>query len=215
MKILVTGTSKGIGKAIAEKFLSNNHTVIGFDILGPSIFNKNYTHYVQDVNSELPDIDGINILVNNAGIQSMSMDDIKINLEALIKVTEKYAFQDNIKSVVNIASTSATSGAEFPEYAASKGGVLAYTKNIALRLAKYGATANSISPGGVKTDINKHIMDDPKLWNQVLDEALLHKWADASEIAEWVYFISVVNKSATGIDVIIDNGEIIKSNFIW
>ncbi len=212
MKVLVTGTSKGIGKSIATKFLEEGHDVIGFDIQKSSINNKNYTHYIQDICNELPDIADIDILVNNAGIQEG--DVIKVNLEGTINVTEKY-INPNIKSIVFITSTSATTGSEFPEYVASKGGVLAYMKNVALRISKYKATANSISPGGVKTDLNSHILNDEKLYKAVLDETLLNKWAEPEEIADFVYFVSVINKSMTGEDIIIDNGEKLKSNFIW
>ena len=212
MKVLVTGTSKGIGKSIATKFLEEGHDVIGFDIQKSSINNKNYTHYIQDICNELPDIEDIDILVNNAGIQEG--DVIKVNLEGTINVTEKY-INPNIKSIVFITSTSATTGSEFPEYVASKGGVLAYMKNVALRISKYKATANSISPGGVKTDLNSHILNDEKLYKAVLDETLLNKWAEPEEIADFVYFVSVINKSMTGEDIIIDNGEKLKSNFIW
>ena len=212
MKVLVTGTSKGIGKSIATKFLEEGHDVIGFDIQKSSINNKNYTHYIQDICNELPDIADIDILVNNAGIQEG--DVIKVNLEGTINITEKY-INPNIKSIVFITSTSATTGSEFPEYVASKGGVLAYMKNVALRISKYKATANSISPGGVKTDLNSHILNDEKLYKAVLDETLLDKWAEPEEIADFVYFVSVINKSMTGEDIIIDNGEKLKSNFIW
>ena len=212
MKVLVTGTSKGIGKSIATKFLEEGHDVIGFDILEGTINNKNYTHYIQDICNELPDIEDIDILVNNAGIQEGEV--IKVNLEGTINVTEKY-INPNIKSIVFITSTSATTGSEFPKYVASKGGVLAYMKNVALRISKYKATANSISPGGVITDLNSHILNDEKLYKAVLDETLLDKWAEPEEIADFVYFVSVINKSMTGEDIIIDNGEKLKSNFIW
>lgn len=212
MKVLVTGSSFGIGKMIALKFLEQGFDVVGFDIADSQITNDRYIHYVQDICGELPDLNDIDIIVNNAGIQEG--DTIDVNLKGTIKVTEKY-ITPNIKSIVFIASSSASTGSEFPEYAASKGGVVTYMKNVALRVAKYGATSNSISPGGVITDLNEHILNDENLYRRVLDETLLDKWADPEEIAEFVYFVSVVNKSMTGEDIIIDNGEKLKFNFIW
>jgi len=194
------------------KYLENNFEVIGFDIQDATIENVNYKHYKQNVCGILPELEGIDIIVNNAGIQEGEV--IKVNLEGTIKVTEKY-ITPNIKSVVFITSSSATTGSEFPEYVASKGGVLAYMKNVALRVSKYGATANSISPGGVITKLNEHILNNENLYKQVLDETLLNKWATPEEIADFVYFVSVINKSMTGEDIFIDNGEKLKSNFIW
>ena len=212
--VLVTGTSRGIGKAIAEEFLNNNFKVIGMDRLDSSINNPNYIHHKIDLfKDELPEIPNIDILINNAGTQNEN--DIDNNLKAVIKVTEKYAFQSNIKSVLFIASSSASSGAEFPEYAASKGGVVAYMKNVAMRIAKYKATCNSISPGGVITDLNDHILKDEKLYEEVLNEALLKRWSDVEEIAKWAYFVTVINKSMTAQDILIDNGEAANFNFVW
>lgn len=216
MKILITGTSRGIGKATAEKFLSLGHTVVGLDIAPSAIASENYSHFVCDVAIDpLPSIDGVEILIPNAGVQTQTEKDISVNLGGTIRVVENYAFQPKIKAVVTVASSSGSTGAEFPEYAASKGGVIAYTKNVAQRLAPYGATANSISPGGVITELNDHILKDEKLYDAVKKEALLHKWATAEEIAEWIYFIAVVNKSMTAQDILIDNGEAAKFNFIW
>ena len=114
-----------------------------------------------------------------------------------------------------IASASARTGAEFPEYAASKGGTVAYMKNVALRVAKYGATSNSLSPGGVLTELNDRVIKDPVLWAQIMNETLLPKWASPEEIAEWAYFVTVINRSMTAQDILIDNGEQAKANFIW
>ena len=215
MKVLITGTSKGIGRAIALKFLECGHDVTGIDVLSSTIDNRHYSHVQSDVFSgELPEIDGVEILINNAGVQDSGRD-IDVNLKGSIRITEKYAFQSDIHSVLFIASASARTGAEFPEYAASKGGIVAYMKNVALRVAKYGATANSLSPGGVTTELNAHVMDDPVLWGKIMDETLLPKWAEAEEIAEWAYFLTVVNRSMTAQDVLVDNGEDAKANFIW
>ena len=212
MRVLVTGSSNGIGKAIALKFLKNNFEVIGFDIEDSTIENSSFTHYKQDICSELPELKNIDIIINNAGIQEGNT--IDVNLKGTMNVTEKY-ITPNIKSVVFIASASASTGSEFPEYVASKGGIVAYMKNVALRISKYGATANSISPGGVITGLNNHIINDKNLYEQVLNETLLNKWASAEEIADFAYFVSTVNKSMTGEDIFIDNGEKLKSNFIW
>ena len=218
MNVLITGSSCGIGRATALKFLDEGHTVFGIDILPPiaPLSNRsNYKHYICDVSSNnLPDLPAIDILINNAGVQDDETA-IDVNLKGLIAVTEKYGLQKNIKSILMNASVSAHNGSEFPRYAASKGGVLAYTKYVAREVAKYGATCNSLSLGGVTTALNNPIINDEKLYKAVLGETLLKKWASAEECAEWIYFLTVVNKSMTAQDVLVDNGEIMNQKFIW
>lgn len=215
MKILITGTSQGIGKAIAEIFLGNGHTVVGIDRQASSIDSNGYTHYQCDVRDKehLPDVDDVDILINNAGTQNEA--DIDINLKALIYVTEKYGIRPHIKSVLNIGSASGHTGAEFPEYCASKGGVLAYTKNVAMRIAPYGATCNSLDPGGVLTPLNECVINDPELWAEIMEETPLQRWATTEEIAQWAYFLTVTNKFCTGQSIVVDGGESINYNFVW
>ena len=83
MKVLITGTNRGIGRACAAKFLAENHEVYGIDIQGDTISaakdipdSKNYTHFTADISKKtsLPDINGIEILINNAGIQTASLE---------------------------------------------------------------------------------------------------------------------------------------------
>ncbi len=215
MKILITGTSQGIGRAIAVLFLDKGHEVIGIDRQPASIEHTCYTHHECDVRDydRLPNLEGVEILVNNAGTQNEA--DIDINLKALIHITETYGVQPAIKSVLNIGSASAHTGAEFPEYCASKGGVLAYTKNVAMRIAPYGATCTSLDPGGVLTPLNECVMNDPVLWQEIMDETPLKKWATPEEIAEWAYFLTVTNTFCTGQSILVDGGESINYNFVW
>ena len=215
MKVLITGTSQGIGKGIAEYFLKEGYSVIGIDRQSASIESPNYRHVECDVRDRdnLPEINDVDILINNAGTQNE--DDIDINLKALIYITEKYGVQANIKSILNIGSASAHTGSEFPEYCASKGGVLSYTKNVALRVAKYGATCNSLDPGGVITPLNECVMNDPELWAEIMKETPLKRWASVEEIAEWAYFLTVKNKFCTGQNILVDGGESINFNFVW
>ncbi len=214
MKVVISGTSNGIGKAIAEKFLDNGHEVLGLDILPGVISHPNYAHHVTDI------VDGFlpgarpDIVIVCHGVQG-EQNAIRVNLESAIRMEKHYEDSPNLKSILFVASASARNGAEFPLYSASKGGLVTYMKNTALRLAEKGVTVNSVSPGAVITHLNDHILNDKSLFEAVTNESLLKKWATPEEIADWAYFLTVVNKSMTGEDVLVDNGEMLKSNFIW
>ena len=214
MKVLITGTSKGIGRAIALKFLNEGHLVHGIDRLDSTISFTQYVHHKVDVrdSENFPDIEDIDIIINNAGTQLE--DDIDINLKGAIKITEKY-LNVNIKSVLFIGSASAHTGAEFPCYAASKSGLLAYTKNVAMRIAELGATCNSLDPGGVLTELNKPVIDDPKLWSEIMDLTPLKRWATVEEMADWAYFLTVTNKFCTAQNILVDGGEAANFKFVW
>lgn len=210
MKILITGTSQGIGKACAELFLQNENIVIGFDIKPSSIQHKNYQHYQVDIfqKENLPEINDFEIIINNAGIQTGIEDDIKVNLLGTMYVTEKYAFQKSIKSVLFNSSVSSLTGNEFSTYVASKAGVTGYMKNCAIRLAnEFKATCNALCFGGVLTELNKPVIENPKLWKKIMDVTPLKKWATVEEAAQWCYFMTVVNSFCTGQAIDISGGE--------
>lgn len=220
MKVLITGTSRGIGRACALKFLAEKNEVIGLDVCPDSISGdssvKNaecYKHFVCDISKEnsLPEINGVEILVNNAGIQTasnFSLDDIKVNLIGTIAVTEKYAFQKKIKSVLFNASVSALTGNESASYAASKAGVVGYMKNCAIRLAnEYRATCNALCFGGILTELNEPVVQNKSLWKKILDVTPLRRWATAEEAADWIYFMTAINKFCTGQAIDVSGGE--------
>lgn len=223
MKVLITGTGRGIGRACAAKFLAEGHEVYGIDTQEDSIStasdiqnSKNYTHFIADISesSSLPEIEGIEILINNAGIQTASLEitegekDIKTNLLGTMNVTAKYAFQPKIKSVLFNASVSALNGNEFPSYVASKAGIVGYMKNVAIKLAnEYRATANAVCFGGVITELNTPVMENKELWKKIMDVTPLKRWATSQEAAEWIYFLTVINKFCTGQAIDISGGE--------
>ena len=215
MNIVISGTASGIGRAIALKFIKEGHGVFGFDIKKSSIDDPSYEHYLCDVREEgFPEVPEPDIVINNAGTFE-EKDAIDVNLKGTINFNEHFIKSTALKSVLFIASASARNGAEFPQYAASKAGMVGYMKNKALELSHKGVTVNSVSPGGVITESNAHILENEELYSAVKAETLLGKWADPEEIADLAYFLTVVNRSMTGEDLLIDNGEMLRSNFIW
>ena len=234
MKVLVTGTSAGIGRATAELFLERGHEVTGFDVQAATLTHPGYTHHVVDVRRPQDFPAGIKpeIIINNAGVQD-SGDDLGVNLRGTINVTEFYAFgrrasdgwgtgtsallakpAPQVRAVVNVGSASGHTGSEFPEYAASKGGVIAYTRNVANRLAPQ-ATCNSVDPGGVLTELNRCVMDDGAMWGRIMELTPLRRWATPGEIAEWIYFVAVTNRFMTGQNLLVDGGEAGRAEFVW
>ena len=215
MQILITGTSRGIGCAIAEYFLENGHTVTGVDRSEGAITHPEYRHAVLDIRdtAAYPSLPLPDVLVNCAGVQNEA--DIDVNLKGTIAFTERYGIHPGIRSVLMIGSASAHTGAEFPEYSASKGGVLAYTKNVALRVAPFGAVCNSLDFGGVLTESNDPVTRDPSLWKQIMDLTPLKRWMTVREAAEWAYFMTVTNRFCTGQNILIDGLEAGNSHFIW
>lgn len=162
MKILITGTSSGIGKGCAEFFLKKAMKSMASIKMPPRSLSPDIpiSAWISGIRipTRTPPVD---ILINNAGTQDGN--DIDVNLKGTISITEHYGIHPDIYSIVMIGSASGHTGSEFPEYAASKGGVLAYAKNVAMRIAPYQATCNSLDFGGVMTELNRPVMEDKTL----------------------------------------------------
>ena len=217
MKIIITGSSGGIGTAVAKRFLSLGYTVYGMDLKPAAITHQNYIHFQIDIRepAALPEIDDADILFNNAGLQNCE-DDIENNLTATIHLTEKYIQSCRLRAVLFNASASAVSGQEFPVYAASKAGLVGYMKNVAIRLAPAGTTVNAISLGGVDTPLNACVMEDAACWQKIMDVTPFKKWMSTEEVADWVEFLTVKNRSMSGQNLLIDNGENdLNATFVW
>ncbi len=218
MRILITGAAGGIGSAVAWRFLKKGHTVFGIDMKPSCISHPDYTHFIADIchEDELPDLYGLEILFLNAGVQN-SADDIDVNLKGTIRTAERYVSGNNsLRSVLFNASASAVSGQEFPVYAASKAGLLGYMRNLAIRLAPLQVTCNAISLGGVYSPVNQPVTADPALFRQIMDVTPMKKWTDPEEVADWVEFLTLRNRSMSGENLLIDNGEYrLHNTFVW
>ena len=162
---------------------------------------------------EFPELPPVDILINNAGVQNG--DDIAVNLTGAIDITEKYGIHPGIKAVLMIGSACVHTGSEFPVYAASKGGLVTYSKNVALRIAKYGATCNSLDLGGVTTQLNEPVMNDRELWDRIMELTPLKRWMSPEEAADWAYFMTVVNRFCTGQNILSDGLEAGNAEFVW
>ena len=218
MKVLISGSSNGIGLAAAKKYLELGHEVYGLDLQKSNISAPNYFHFVCDIRKKesLPTIEDVDILVNNAGLQN-SENDIENNLVGTINVTEKYGLSNkNIKSILFNASASSISGQEFPLYVASKAGVVGYMRNVAIKLAPQKVTVNAISFGGVLTESNKQVINNTIKWNEIMDVTPLKKWMALEETTEWIIFLTLTNKSMSGQNILVDNGEKdLNPTFVW
>lgn len=216
MKVLITGTSSGIGKATAELFIKEGFDVIGYDIKEPSIKNEHYKHYIIDVSKkeQLLDLDDLDYLINNAG--TVNEDEaLATNIVGYINVAEKYKDLPSLKSILNIGSLSAFEGLDEPFYCASQGARVAYTKNLANRVSKERhIPVNLLCFGPTLTGLEPHLYIHTDLLEKVAKENLLNRWITPEEAAEWVYFMSVKNKSMVGQCPLVDAGELAKRNWI-
>lgn len=217
-KVLITGTSQGSGFTVAKRFLKEGFEVIGMDVLpAPEeiLCNLHFTFYQIDVGDKtaLPELQDIDYIIVNAATQDEPKC-VKSNIYGYLNVCEKYAFNDGVKSVLFMGSISAIAGIDLPMYCLSKGANRSYAKNLAMRLAPKGVLVNMLTLGPTETPMNDVFLNDKKLYDDVASQNLLHKWISPDEVADWVYFLLVVNKSATGAEFICDCGETAHYTFI-
>lgn len=218
-KVLITGSSSGIGKNIAETLIKSGYEVIQTgrrDI--PSL--KNY------VKADLSDINNVKILYN-AIKSEFSCVDILINnageyLYSPIEKTDEdkiiKIFNSNFLShyyltslivpdmkekkfgrIINISSISGVLGEAFASlYASSKSAFYGFSKSLALELAQYNITVNSISPGWVETPLTDNALNEEEK-NETLDIIPQKRFVEPIEISNLVkYLISNEAKGITG-----------------
>jgi 3-oxoacyl-[acyl-carrier protein] reductase len=182
------------------------------DMNDPSSVSRIVQHIVKEFN-------GIDILVNNAGIweygeaDNMDIEEwertIRINLTsvfAAVKAVLPLMKKKKYGKIINISSTAGQRGESFhSHYAASKGGVISFTKSLASELGRYNINVNSVAPGWVLTDMCTDVFADRNYKEKVRKDIPLQRIATAEDVAGPVLFLA--SELARHI-----NGEILNVN---
>ena len=238
---MITGGTRGIGKAIAKIFSDNGYDLIinyvsdktDLTKLEEDLKNNNEILFVRANVGELNSVEEavkkaiekfgkIDVLVNNAGITRdnliMRMKEeefdqvINTNLKGTFNVTKSvvpYMMKKREGRIVNISSVVGVSGnAGQCNYAASKAGIIGFTKSIAKELASRNILANAVAPGFIDTDMTECLND--KVKESINNQIPLKRMGTPEEIAKAVYFLaSSDNTYITGQVLNIDGGMLI------
>jgi len=126
---------------------------------------------------------------------------------------ENNSNKGNNYSIINISSVhESIPQPESAPYAASKGGMMMFTKNVALEVADKGIRVNGIAPGAIATDMNKDRLEDPNKKRQEEAKIPMHRIANPEEIAKVVAFLASADDSyITGTTVYADGGLTLSS----
>lgn len=236
---IVTGGAKGIGKAIAEKLILDNYFVVVVDVdnnCGEQFMQAqtNSFYYPCDISNAgavkrlfekiTKEYGHIDLLVNNAGvirdnmIWNISEEDYDIVMDINMKGTwlmckeaASYMKQINKGRIVNIASRAWLGNKGQSNYAASKAGVIALTRVLALELGKYNVCVNAIAPGLIDTPLTQKLK--PEVLQDLINAQPGKNIGKPGDVARAVAFLgSYENTFITGQVLYVDGGKSVGSN---
>lgn len=241
---LITGASRGIGKAtalllaragsdIAINYIEQDSDANEVRELVEELGQKAFL-YKGDVGKSsvarefvdraVAEFGRIDIIVNNAGIWTFSEigntdervwdETLEVNLKGVFNLCNAavpYLKKNGGGRVINVASTAGQRGEAFhSHYAASKGGILAFTKLLAVELAPYRVLVNAVAPGWVDTELNDGVFANDAFRQQVVDSIPLRRIATAEDVAGAVLFLaSDLAGHITGATININGGSVL------
>lgn len=215
---LITGASRGIGQAIAEKFVTNGAKVIGTattekgaEAISKSlgehgkglVLNVTDAHSIDQgldiIRSEVGEID---ILINNAGITRdnllMRMKDeewqnvIDTNLTSVYRLSKavlRAMMKKRYGRIITVGSVVGTMGnAGQTNYATAKAGLIGFSKSLSREVASRGITVNVVAPGFIETDMTRALTDEQR--SGILAQVPANRLGLAHEIASAVAFLA-------------------------
>ena len=234
--VLITGASRGIGRACVYEFIKNGDRVFlnynhsqdeaekiaaktGAILIKADISKSDEVKKMKEVVNGYGKLD---VLINNAGISQIKMfTDITesdwdrmfdVNVKGMYNVTHAFiGDMISVKSgkIINISSMwGVTGGSCEVHYSAAKAAVIGFTKALAKEMGPSNINVNCIAPGVIETDMNKHLTDDDI--EELKNETPLMKIGTPSDVAKTALFLASENASfITGQVINVDGGMVI------
>lgn len=219
-KAIVTGASRGIGRAIAERFAAEGATVAvmarnaaALDDLAGQLPGgvaravdvtdaESFRAALADVVAELG---GADILVNNAGGNSFSMPlvatrfsgwekTMRLNVDSIVhacQIVLPGMLSQSSGSVINMSSVVALRGGPLmAHYAAAKSAVVSLSQSLAIECASSGVRVNTLLPGWIDTDLTDFLRVEEATEEAVLSRVPMQRWGRSEEIAAGAVFLA-------------------------